>query len=250
MSVQTPPVEPSVTVDVLDESLDPRRRRRRGRAMAVGRGLTVIGLLVGLILGAVPIVAELIQTVGTTSGPVTLVASVLLTMGGYALVGYLYVRRYLPGRVGVALPSGYDLGWVAGTTLGALTFVLVASFALTTFGIDAVPNSVGVVGETPRGCSSGWPSSPSSPSDPQKNCRSGGPSRAASARRSVPPSPSWARVSSSPASTPSPSSGRPVLRSSPSHSSSSSRSSSAWPTRGPGTSSSRCSSTASTTPCY
>ena len=141
MSTELPPVGSAVTVDLPDER--PERPSGRGRALAVGVGLTLLGLLVGSLLGAVPVVAALLA--GTTPGVGVLVAALVLTMVGYAAVGGLYARRYLPVRV--AVPTRRDLLYVGAGLAGTLVTVTVLSVAAFALGVEAAPNGVGVVGE-------------------------------------------------------------------------------------------------------
>jgi hypothetical protein len=120
--------------------------RAAARAALVAVGLTVLGLLVGTLLGLLPVLAEFLRTGEATLTPAILVLSTLLTMGGYAAVGLWYVRRY-----GVALPTRRptrrDAAWILGGTVLALVGVTVSLFALGALGIEAAPNAIGVAGE-------------------------------------------------------------------------------------------------------
>jgi hypothetical protein len=112
----------------------------------VAVGLTLLGLVVGSLLGVVPVVYELVRTGDVALSPETLVASVVLTMVGYALVGGLYARRYL-GGIPLRMPTRTDAAWVLGGTVVALVAVVALSVALAGAGIEAAPNSIGVIGE-------------------------------------------------------------------------------------------------------
>jgi hypothetical protein len=141
MSTDLSPVDAGVTADLPDPSAE--RRTGRGRAAGVAIGLTVVGLVVGTLFGAIPVVAALVG--GTDLGVGVLVAALVLTMVGYALVGGLYVRRYLP--VAVRVPTRRDLLYVAGGLVGALAAVVILSLLVFSLGLEGAPNSVGVVGE-------------------------------------------------------------------------------------------------------
>jgi hypothetical protein len=135
--------------DVLTSSEIPVERSPetpgRGRAVLIAVALTVVGLVVGTVFGAVPVIYQVVQTGDLALSSSTLVASVVLTMVGYALVGGLYARRYL-GGVPLRVPTLSDTVWVIGGTVVALISVTALSVLLMGAGIEAAPNSIGVIG--------------------------------------------------------------------------------------------------------
>jgi membrane protease YdiL (CAAX protease family) len=141
MSTDLSPVDAGVTADLPGPSAE--RRTGRSRAAAVAVGLTIVGLVVGTLLGAIPVVAALVG--GIDLGVGVLVVALVLTMVGYALVGGLYIRRYLP--VAVRIPTGRDLLYVAGGLVVALAAVVILSLLVFSLGFEGAPNSIGVVGE-------------------------------------------------------------------------------------------------------
>lgn len=120
-------------------------RSGRGRALLVALALTVVGLVAGTVLGAVPFVVEVLRTGSTDLGAGILVSSLVATMVGYALVGGLYARRYLD--VTVRVPTRRDLLWTVGGLFGTLAAITVLGLVLFSLGIQGAPNSIGVVGE-------------------------------------------------------------------------------------------------------
>jgi membrane protease YdiL (CAAX protease family) len=137
MSTDHPP-SPGSTVG-RDDGTD----RRPARALAVAVALTLLGLVAGSLLGAVPVLGAVL--VGTTLGLPVLVAALVATMVGYALVGGLYARRHLPVRV--AVPGRRDLAYVGAGLVGTLVAVTVLSVVVSVAGLEGAPNAVGVVGE-------------------------------------------------------------------------------------------------------
>ncbi|WP_276258365.1 CPBP family intramembrane glutamic endopeptidase [Haloglomus litoreum] len=131
--------------DVTDRRT-PRGARAIARAALVAAGLTLLGLVAGTVLGLVPVLVEFLLTGEAVFAPPTLLASTVLTMGGYAAVGLWFARRYgvaLPARV----PTRRDVGWVAGGTLLALVGVTTSLVVLSSLGIEAAPNAIGGFGE-------------------------------------------------------------------------------------------------------
>ena len=124
---------------------EPRTRPGRGRALLVALALTIVGLVAGTALGAIPVVVEILRTGSTGLGTGVLVSSLVATMVGYALVGGLYARRYLD--VTVRVPTGRDLLWTVGGLFGTLAAITVLGVLLFTLGIQGAPNGIGVVGE-------------------------------------------------------------------------------------------------------
>ena len=120
-------------------------RTGRGRALLVAISLTALGLVLGTTLGVVPVVIEVFRTGSVSLGVGTLLASLVFTMVGYALVGGLYARRYLD--VTVRVPTKRDLLWTAGGLFGTLAAVTVLGLLLFSLGIQGAPNGIGVVGE-------------------------------------------------------------------------------------------------------
>lgn len=84
--------------------------RDRGRAIAVGFGLVVAGLLIGTILSLPPVV------VGGTSF-VGLIATIVLSEAGYAIAGWLYLRQWFEESVSITAPALREVGWVILSTL-------------------------------------------------------------------------------------------------------------------------------------
>jgi membrane protease YdiL (CAAX protease family) len=101
-----------------------------------------VGLVVGSLLGAVPVVAAIRN--GADPGVPALFAALVLTMVGYALVGGLYSRRYLP--VTVRVPTRRDLLCVAWGLVGAFAGIVVLGLLVFSLGPEGTPNGVGVVG--------------------------------------------------------------------------------------------------------
>jgi membrane protease YdiL (CAAX protease family) len=117
-----------------------------GRAVLVAVGLTVLGLVAGTLFGLVPVLVEFLRTGEAALGPLTLLASTVLTMAGYAAVALWYARRY-DLAIPVRRPTRRDAGWIVGGTLVALAGVTASLLALTALGIEAAPNAVGTFGE-------------------------------------------------------------------------------------------------------
>jgi hypothetical protein len=102
-------------------SVDDRPSRTgRTRAVLVALGLTVVGLVVGTVLGATAVIAEVVLTGAFLESSPFFVASAALTMVGYALVAIVYARRYgrpvpartVPPRI---QPTSRRVGTLAGT---------------------------------------------------------------------------------------------------------------------------------------
>lgn len=121
----------------------------RIRAVAVAVGLVVLGLVVANLIGAVPLVAELLLTGEMLVNPVTGVATVVLTMLGYAAVALLYARGRL--AIPAVLPTRRQLGYVAVAVVGMLLINVGGQFLVSFAGLQAAPSSVTLlVGETPE----------------------------------------------------------------------------------------------------
>lgn len=120
-------------------------RPGRGRALLVAVALTVVGLVVGTVFGAIPVLVEVFRTGSTGLGAGVLAGSLVTTMVGYALVGGLYARWYLD--VTVRVPTGRDLLWTAAGLFGTLAAMTVLGVLLFVLGIEGAPNGIGVVGE-------------------------------------------------------------------------------------------------------
>lgn len=119
---------------------EPVVRRGRARALAVALGLVVVGLVVANVLGAIPIVAEFLLTGELLANPVYAVASVVVTMLGYAAVALLYARDRL--AIPVRRPTTRELGLAAGAVVAMLALNLGAQAVLGALGLEAAPSSI------------------------------------------------------------------------------------------------------------
>jgi len=102
--------------------------KRIGRALAVALALWVAGPVVGNLLGAVPVVAVVVQQGGVPEqlpAWALLVGQVLLD-GTFLVVGAAYATRWL-GGLDLAVPTGEDRRWVALGLGGALAVWLVST---------------------------------------------------------------------------------------------------------------------------
>jgi membrane protease YdiL (CAAX protease family) len=131
----------AVTSDVVDGGVPERAAGRgRGRALAVALGLVVVGFVVANVLGAVPIVVELILTGELLANPVYAVASVVATMLGYAAVALVYARNRL--AIPVRWPTRRGFGLAVGAVLAMLMVNIGAQAVLGALGLEAAPSDV------------------------------------------------------------------------------------------------------------
>ncbi|MFC7226495.1 CPBP family intramembrane metalloprotease [Salinirubellus salinus] len=128
-----------------DDAGRARTGRGRVRALFVAVLLTAVGLGAGTLLGAVPVVVEVVRSGTAEFGVGLLVTSLVFTMLGYALVGGLYARRYL--RVEVRVPTRRDLLWTVAGLFGTLAAITILGLAAFSLGLQGAPNSVGVAGQ-------------------------------------------------------------------------------------------------------
>lgn len=101
------------TVQQNDKPDDPYPRpswRDRGRAIAIGLGLIVAAVMIGSILSIIPIV------VGGTS-LAALIAIIVLSEAGYAIAGWVYVRRWFSETVVLEVPTWQQFGWTIVSTI-------------------------------------------------------------------------------------------------------------------------------------
>lgn len=84
--------------------------RTRARAIAIGLGLVVAALVIGTALSIAPIL------VGGTSLTV-LTAVFVLSEAGYAIAGWVYVRRWFSEVVPIEIPTRQQFGWIIISTL-------------------------------------------------------------------------------------------------------------------------------------
>lgn len=115
--------------------------RQKLRAIVVAIGLTVVGLIVGIILGNGAMIVVIIatgRTLATLTAPGTIppsaiITSMVLTELGYLGIGGAYIHRWLEGiRDIVRIPTRREIGWIVGGTIAALTpYLIVVVFAPT-----------------------------------------------------------------------------------------------------------------------
>ena len=103
----------------------------RLRALAVAGGVAA-GALGAVSVASLPVLAGMTSETQFTA--TTLVASVIAGQAAFALVGLLYVRRYLPDTV-CTLPTREDLRLIAAGTVVATAFA---------FGVEAFGRAVGI----------------------------------------------------------------------------------------------------------
>lgn len=84
--------------------------RSRVRALVIGLGLIVAALLIGTAL-SIPLFA-----LGGTS-LAALTAAIILSEAGYAIAGWLYLRRWVSESVPITLPTPRQGVWVIASTL-------------------------------------------------------------------------------------------------------------------------------------
>lgn len=135
------------TGEVVDGPSPGRRGTGRLRALAVAVLLVVVGLVGAALLGATALVAELILTGAVGADPVYALASVVLTMVGYAALGLWYARRYL-GGLPAAVPTGRTLGLTTLATVAALILSVGLSLLLAAAGVQAAPSGALVLFES------------------------------------------------------------------------------------------------------
>jgi len=112
--------------------------KRIGRALGVALALWVAGPVVGNLLGAVPVVAVVLQQGGVPDQlPAwTLLVGQVLLDGTFLVVGVVYARRWL-GGFDLSLPSGEDRRWVALGLGGALAVWLASTGISQVFSVEA-----------------------------------------------------------------------------------------------------------------
>jgi hypothetical protein len=121
----------------------------RIRAVAVAVGLVVVGLVVANLVGAVPLVVELALTGEVLVNPVASVATVVLTMLGYAAVALLYARGRL--AIPAVRPSRRHLGLAVAAVVGMLVINIAGQYVASLAGLQAAPSSITLlIGETPE----------------------------------------------------------------------------------------------------
>lgn len=119
--------------DHLDGSADrPAGIRGKLRAVGVGIGLLIVGLLVSVLFGVV-FTVPLVLFGGDLSGSVTFLAAAAVGQLAFLAVGVAYVRRV--GGVTLRWPTGRDLGYAGGGVLAALVLVVVVSIAAAAAGV-------------------------------------------------------------------------------------------------------------------
>jgi hypothetical protein len=133
--------------EVVDGPLPGRQGTGRLRALLVAVLLVVVGLVGAGLLGATALVAELLVTGEVGADPVYALASVVLTMAGYAALGLWYARRYL-GGLPAAVPSARTLGLTALATVVALTLSIGLNLLLAAAGVQGAPSSAFVLFES------------------------------------------------------------------------------------------------------
>jgi hypothetical protein len=114
--------------------------RGRARALAVALGLVVLGFVVANLLGAVPLVAELVLTGELLANPAYAVASVVATMLGYAAVALLYARNRL--AIPVRRPTRRELAVAVGAVVAMLALNVGTQVVLAALGFEAAPSGV------------------------------------------------------------------------------------------------------------
>ena len=120
------------TTPQLDHSDGPGRRtnwKRSGRAAAVGLGLTVGGIVLGALLSVGPLV------LGGTS-LVALTVIVVLSEVGYALAGWLYLRRWFDERIPLRIPTAREAVWTVGTAVAMLGIGVAVTSLGTSLGVQ------------------------------------------------------------------------------------------------------------------
>jgi membrane protease YdiL (CAAX protease family) len=126
------------------ESGSGREWKAVARALGVALALWVAGPVVGNLLGAIPVVAVVVQQGGVPDQMpawALLVGQVLLD-GTFLVVGVVYARRWL-GGVDLSLPTGEERRWV-GLGLGGALAVWLASTGLSRLlGVEAPTSTLG-----------------------------------------------------------------------------------------------------------
>ncbi len=103
--------------------------RGRVRAIVIGLGLVVAALAIGTLLTIVPV------AVGGTS-LVALTATIVLSEAGYAIAGWLYLRRWFSETVPIKMPTLRQGGWVIASTLLMLGIAAGVGVLSTTLGVQ------------------------------------------------------------------------------------------------------------------
>jgi membrane protease YdiL (CAAX protease family) len=114
-----------------------------GRALSVALALWVAGAVVGNLLGAVPVVAVIVQQGGVPDqlpAWALLVGQVLLE-ATFVVVGGVYASRWL-GRLDLSVPAGEDLRWVAVGLGGALAVWLGSTAVSQLFDVQGPSSAV------------------------------------------------------------------------------------------------------------
>lgn len=141
--------EPPAASPLVEEIQEVAPAPSRVRAAAVAVGLVVVGLVVANLIGAVPLVIELALTGEMLVNPFAAVATVVLTMLGYAAVALLYARGRL--AIPAVRPTRKHLGWAALAVLGMLVINVGGQALASLAGLEAAPSSITLlVGETPE----------------------------------------------------------------------------------------------------
>lgn len=141
--------EPRTASPLVDDIPEVTPAPSRVRAVGVAVGLVVLGLVVANVLGAVPLVVELFLTGEMLVNPFAALASVVLTMLGYAAVALLYARGRL--AIPAVRPTRRHLGFAAAAAVGMLAINVTGQFLASVAGLEAAPSSIMLlVGETPE----------------------------------------------------------------------------------------------------
>jgi len=113
------------------------------RALGVALALWVAGPVVGNLLGAVPVIAVVLQQGGVPEqlpAWALLVGQVLLD-GTFLVVGAVYARRWL-GGFDLSLPTGEDRRWVAVGLGGALAAWLASTGVSQLLGVEGPSSTI------------------------------------------------------------------------------------------------------------
>lgn len=102
--------------------------KRSGRAVLVGLGLTVGALILATLLSIGPIV------LGGTS-VLALTATFVLSEAGYALTGWLYLRRWFEETVTIRIPTAREAAWIVGSAAVMLVIATAITYSATVLGV-------------------------------------------------------------------------------------------------------------------